>query len=53
MYFVLRLIDLEPDKRLYAIETIHLLISGAFTIGNIKELLSNNVGDNVGDDEQL
>jgi hypothetical protein len=29
-----------------------LLIGGAFTIGNIKELLSNNVGDNV-DDEQL
>jgi hypothetical protein len=29
------------------------LIGGVFTIGNIKELLSNNVGDNVGDDEQL
>jgi len=53
MYFVLRLINLEPDKRLYAIEKIHLLIGGVFTIGNIKELLSNNVGDNVGDDEQL
>ena len=53
MYFVLRLIDLEPDKRLYAIETIHLLISGVFTIGNIKELLSNNVSDNVDGDEQL
>jgi hypothetical protein len=53
MYFVLRLINLEPDKRLYAIEKIHLLIGGVFTNGNIKELLSNNVGDNVGDDEQL
>ena len=53
MYFVLRLIELEPDKRLYAIETIHLLIGGLFTIGNIKELLSDNVDDNVGDDEQL
>jgi hypothetical protein len=53
MYFVLRLINLEPEKRLYAIEKIHLLIGGVFTIGNIKELLSNNVGDNVGDDEQL
>jgi hypothetical protein len=54
MYFVLRLINLEPDKRLlYAIEKIHLLIGGVFTIGNIKELLSYNVGDNVGDDEQL
>ena len=53
MYFVLRLIELEPDKRLYAIETIHLLIGGVFTIGNIKELLSNNVGDNIDGDEQL
>ena len=53
MFFVLRLIELEPDKRLYAIETIHLLISGVFTIGNIKELLSNNVGDNIDGDEQL
>ena len=50
MYFVLRLIELEPDKRLYAIETINLLIGGVFTIGNIKELLLN---DNHVDDEQL
>ena len=35
MYFVLRLINLEPDKRLYAIEKIHLLIGGVFTIENI------------------
>jgi len=53
MYFVLRLIELEPDKRLYAIETIHLLIGGAFTIGNIKELLSTNSSDDVSGDEQL
>lgn len=51
MFFVLRLIELEPYKRLYAIETIPLLISGVFTIGNIKELLSNNVGDNVVDEQ--
>ena len=37
MYFVLRLINLEPDKRLYAIEKMHLLIGGVFTNGNIKE----------------
>jgi len=51
MYFILRLIDLEPDKRLYAIELLNLLISGVFTISSIKELfLSNNSVDDIGDD---
>jgi len=51
MYFVLRLIDLEPDKRLYAIELLNLSISGVFTISSIKELfLSNNSVDDIGDD---
>ena len=51
MYFVLRLIDLEPDKRLYAIELLNLSISGVFTISSIKELfLSTNSVDDIGDD---
>jgi len=51
MYFVLRLIDLEPDKRLYAIELLNLSISGVFTISSIKELfLSTNSVDDIDDD---
>ena len=45
MLFVLRLMDLEPDERLKAIEMIFLLIGGVSAIGDIKGLFSNDIVD--------
>ena len=42
MYFVLRLLDLEPDSRKYALELLHILFGGVFAAGIFKDILADN-----------
>jgi hypothetical protein len=42
MYFVLRLLELEPDSRKYALELLHVLFGSVFAIEAFKNILVDN-----------
>ena len=50
MYFVLRLVELEPDSRKYALELLHVLFSIFIACDSLKRLVSkDNNNSDIGD----